>query len=295
MNDGNMVDQTDHLSLGIRHKPAAPLLPSQDRRVDAEPANDPQSHPLQLQLLGPLVVWRNGAAQALPPSRKVRGLLAYLVLTPRAVTRDHLCEMFWSLSDTPRSELRWCLSKLRTVLDEPGRNRVLANREMVRLDLSDVKVDVLDVQRACQAGLAHLNTAALQSLHAQFDGDFLEGLTIERSMPFSTWLLAQRRSLRSTRISILDHLLRTLPDGSDEAIACLETWLQLEPLEQRVHEMLLSMLARRGRLREGEEHLAAVTRHFEAEGLNWRPLQRAWSSLRSTPSTATATASLAAG
>ena len=44
--------------------------------------------------------------------------------------------------------------------------------------------------------------------------------------------------------------------------------------------MLLDALARRGRIREGEEHLAATTRLFEAEGLDCAPIRDAWRSAR---------------
>ncbi len=43
-----------------------------------------------------------------------------------------------------------------------------------------------------------------------------------------------------------------------------------------MHETLLNALARRGRIREGEEHLAATARLFEAEGLDHAPLREAW-------------------
>ena len=45
-------------------------------------------------LLGPLQVIQNGASLPLPPSRKVRALLAYLVTALRPVTREKLCELF---------------------------------------------------------------------------------------------------------------------------------------------------------------------------------------------------------
>ena len=61
-------------------------------------------------LLGPLQVIQNRAQLPLPPSRKVRGLLAYLAMAPRPVTREKLCELFWDVADDPKSELRWCLS-----------------------------------------------------------------------------------------------------------------------------------------------------------------------------------------
>jgi hypothetical protein len=41
---------------------------------------------LDLQLLGDVAVRRDGVAQALPASRKCRALLAYLALSPRAVS-----------------------------------------------------------------------------------------------------------------------------------------------------------------------------------------------------------------
>ncbi|TAH50653.1 MAG: transcriptional regulator, partial [Betaproteobacteria bacterium] len=74
---------------------------------------------MHIRLLGPLSVRRDGAELALPASRKVRALIAYLALAPRAVSRSRLCELLWDVPNDPRGELRWCLSKMRHVLDEP--------------------------------------------------------------------------------------------------------------------------------------------------------------------------------
>lgn len=235
---------------------------------------------LTLELLGSLRVSRNGDVLVLPSSRKLRGLLAYLGLASRATTRNHLCELLWDTPSDPRGELRWALSKLRGVLDEPGRARVQATGESVRLDMTDIQVDALEIQRAMQAGLATRSVEQLRSLAAKFRGEFLEGLTIERSAPFSAWLLAQRRSLRTARLAILERLTEVLPAGSDETISVLETWIQLAPLERRAHEILLGAFAMRGNLHEGQEHLAATSRLFEAEGQDWRPLGMLWRELR---------------
>jgi hypothetical protein len=85
----------------------------------------------QVLLLGPLQVIQNGAQLPLPPSRKVRALLAYLAMAPRPVTREKLCELFWDVADDSRSELRWCLSKLRPMVDAPTTTRLIADRERV--------------------------------------------------------------------------------------------------------------------------------------------------------------------
>src|SRR6188474_3343488 len=89
---------------------------------------------LQLGLLGDLQVVRDGERLALPPSRKTRALLAYLALSRRALRREHLCELLWEVPDDPRGSLRWSLSKLRRLVDDGERSRLVADRLSVELD-----------------------------------------------------------------------------------------------------------------------------------------------------------------
>ena len=123
--------------------------PAAARASDGEPST-------QVRLLGPLTIVRSGRVLALPASRKVRALFAYLALAPLAVTRTHLCELLWDVPNDPRGELRWCLSKVRSVVDEPGRRRVHTREDTVELDLADCFVDALEVARAAQAGIPTL-------------------------------------------------------------------------------------------------------------------------------------------
>ncbi len=231
---------------------------------------------LQLQLLGPLQVSRGAQPLALPSSRKVRALAAYLAMAAHEVSRSHLCELLWDLPNDPRGELRWCLSKLRAVLDEPGHARVQANGDALRLDLTGCEVDVLRVSHTLQSGIASLDAGALRALAAQFRGDFLEGLEIPRSAAYSAWLTAQRRRFRAGQVAVLERLALVLPAGSGEAIACIEAWLRLAPFDVRAHERLFEALAEGGRLREGDEHLAATARQYDAEGQDWAPIGLAW-------------------
>ena len=78
---------------------------------------------LQIRVLGTFEIIHDGAVAALPPSRKTRALLAYLALTRRPHRREQLCEMFWDLPDDPRGALRWSLSKIRPLVDEPAISR----------------------------------------------------------------------------------------------------------------------------------------------------------------------------
>jgi TolB-like protein/DNA-binding SARP family transcriptional activator len=231
---------------------------------------------LRLSLLGPMQVERDGARALLPPSRKVRATIAYLALASRATTRSHLCELLWDVPDDPRGELRWCLSKARTVLCDDGRARIVADADAVRLDLTDVRVDALEVHAAVQSGVASFEPARLRSLVALFRGEFLEGLEIPRSGPWSAWLVGQRRRFRAAQAAILEHLASSLDPAADERIACLEQWLRLAPFDRAAHAALLDALARQGRLREGEEHLEATARMFDADGQDWSAIGRAW-------------------
>ncbi len=234
--------------------------------------------PIQFRLLGPLTVSRDGQAIALPSSRKVRALMAYLAVAPRALTRGQLCELLWDVPNDPRGELRWCLSKVRSILDEPGRRRVTTNGDKVRLDVGDVFVDAVEIERAAQAGIATLSPDRLQALTALFQGEFLEGLEIDRNPAFYGWLTAQRRRLRGIHAALLEHLVKRASD--DAMFGYLDKWLALAPFDPHVHEFLLNALARRGSIREGEEHLAATARLFDAEGLDHTNIQRAWKAAR---------------
>ena len=244
---------------------------------DLQPASG-----MALRLLGPLAVHRNGLPLALPHSRKVRALLAYLALARHPTTRSHLCELLWDLPTDPRGELRWCLSKLRGVLDEPGRPRVIAGGDSVSLDLAGCSVDAREVLEVLQQGIAALAADRLEALAARFGtSDFLEGLDLPRSPAFSGWLVAQRRHFRAAHAAVLEHWVQALPPDSDQALAALERWLAIAPFDRQAHVRLLQALASRGQLREGEEHLAATARQYEAEGQDWAPIGHAWRAAKS--------------
>ena len=72
--------------------------------VDANDVSGALQASVAVRLFGPLRVMRSGADVRLPPSRKVRALMAYLVMAPRPVHRARLCEMFWDVSNDPRAE-----------------------------------------------------------------------------------------------------------------------------------------------------------------------------------------------
>jgi DNA-binding SARP family transcriptional activator/TolB-like protein/Tfp pilus assembly protein PilF len=253
------------------------VVTSVEKSVEIARRTAPAAAGLELRLLGPLAVNRAGTGVPLPASRKVRALLAYLAMARRPLIRSHLCELLWDLPSDPRGELRWCLSKLRSVLDGPSRPRVLTDGGAVAVDLSDCGVDVVAINEALQQGVAVLPAAQLEALASLFgSSELLEGLDLPRSPAFTGWLVAERRRLRAAHAAVLEHWVHQLPVGSDQALAALERWLAIAPFDRRAHERLLDALASQGRLREAEEHLAASARRYEAEGQDWGPIGHAW-------------------
>jgi DNA-binding SARP family transcriptional activator/Flp pilus assembly protein TadD len=222
-------------------------------------------------MLGSLTVASDGRAINLRASRKVRALLAWLALTPRATPRQRLCELLWEGTADPRAELRWHLSKLRAIV---GAERIVQDEDCVRLDLADSGVDAREVQGAMQSGRASLSPQKLRELQALYRGEFLEGLELEYCPEFTAWLIAQRRRFRDWRIALLERLAQHAAD--DEALGYLEKWLQLAPFDVRAHGQLFDALARRGRYRDLDEHLAVATRLFTAERLDCAGLRLAW-------------------
>lgn len=237
-----------------------------------------------IRVLGSIAVSNGRVAISLPSSRKVRALLAYLAVASRPVQRSRLCELLWDVPNDPRGELRWCLSKLRRVLDEPSRRRVETDGDLVRLDLDGCSVDAIEVVRATQEGVEQLDALRLRELSELFAGEFLDGLDMERSPHFNAWLVAERRRFRSRHVAVLEHLVRKAPDY--EVFAHLEKWLQLSPFDHNVHAMLLAALARHGRIAEGEKHLEATARLFDSEGLESAPIREAWRTARTNPAKA---------
>ena len=242
--------------------------------VDSNPLTPKRTQAaLEIRMLGPLRLTRNGAALGLPASRKVRGLLAYLALAPHPVRRSQLCELLWDIPNDPRGELRWCLSKIRGLINEPGRQRVDARADTIRLDLSDCFVDAIEASHAGWSGDATA-PGDLRALADLFTGDFLDGMEIDRAPAFNAWLSTQRRRFRGLHVAMLEQRLGNAPD--DDALGLLENLLALAPFDPRVHQRFLNALAQRGQIREAEEHLQATSRLFESEGLDFTPIRDAW-------------------
>ncbi len=257
------------------------------------PTRSAGSSGLELRVLGPLKVFRSGSEIALPSSRKVRALLAYLALAPGAIGRSELCEMLWDVPNDPRGELRWCLSKIRAVVDDPDRQRLNAKRDTVALDLSDCTVDAAIVARAMERDHRAHALDEVRNLVGLFGGEVLEGFEVDRSPAFNTWLAAQRRRYRSCHAALLEALAHGA--AGEEAFQAIEALVRIAPFDVQAHTMLLTALAGQRRFRDGDHHVETMAKLFEADGLDAAPLREAWRLAKArneSPRTATVTAAV---
>jgi DNA-binding SARP family transcriptional activator/TolB-like protein len=230
----------------------------------------------RLLLLGPLQVFQNGSPRPQPPSRKVLALLAYLAMVARPVSREKLCELLWDVADDPRGELRWCLSKLRPLVNGPKAIRVIADRKQVHIETNSFDVDALLVARHTQATLNSGSSSSLRSLLALFRGDFLEGLSVERAPAFENWLAGQRHRFAQLRQQLLERLSSVLPPESDDRIEVLRECIDVAPFDEAVHIELVRALLSRGLYADAERKIDASVRRFQAEGIDPSSLKAAF-------------------
>ena len=231
---------------------------------------------LCLQLLGPLRATRQGLDIPLPPSRKVRALLGYLALSPRPRLRSHLCELLWDVASDPRSELRWCLTKLRTVIDDAGRRRLISNDQWVSIDLSDQNVDAIAFSRSIEQAVTDGSVVDLKRLTTSIQGELLEGLAVDRSPMFDNWLQGERHRFMSWHCQALARLASLLPTDHDDILPILRKRIELVPLDEQAHVDLVRALTARGHLVEAEHHVAATVGLYEREGLSPTVLRETW-------------------
>ncbi|MBE7474368.1 MAG: extracellular solute-binding protein [Anaerolineales bacterium] len=186
---------------------------------------------LIIRLLGPVQISRDDQPVQIRGYQQV-ALLAYLLITGKAHTRQHLVDLLFDHSDDPRANLRWILSELRRVI---GGDYILADRQEVAFNFeSDYWLDV----SAFEAGQVEL-----------YRGDFLEGLHLRDAFRFEDWAFFERERLRGRYQAALEQQLAMLEQQGDQA-AVVETahrLLRLDNLREDWQRALIGAYARLGK------------------------------------------------
>jgi DNA-binding SARP family transcriptional activator len=236
-----------------------------------------KNKPLTLRFLGETELLRGDERLELPPSKKTRALLAYLVVSARPQRRDRLCSLLWDITDDPRGALRWSLSKLRPLVDEAGRRRIVSDRETVEFALEGACVDVLQLRECVAGDLESSSTKQLKNLIPSFRGEFLEGLELPDFHEFHAWYIAEREEMRRLHVSILGMLVNRLSATPEDALPFARSLALADPLDEHNRAALLKLLILTGRRREAEQQYEAGRRLMQEFGAeSSEELRKTW-------------------
>lgn len=214
----------------------------------------PSSDLLRIRLLGDLELKRGDSVLALPPSRRTRALLGYLVASGSAQSRSALCDLLWEGPDDPRASLRWSLTKLRPLVDDAHARRLAADRERIGFDARDCEIDVDRVRSLLAGGVAEVALAALEEAADLLRGEFLDGLDLPACYRFHHWCMALREQHGGLRRTVLDALVARLAPQPERALPYAHAMVAADPLTEAAHAALVRLLAAAGRYPDAERH-----------------------------------------
>ena len=208
---------------------------------------------LEFRFLGDFEVRKDGRALPLPPSKKTRALLAYLSLQSRQFRREQLCQLLWEIPDDPRGSLRWSLSKLRRLVDDDGRTRVLADRDRVGLDVEGIAIDTRELRQLVATGLADKASEVLVSAASRYRGNLLEGLEFSSFHGFHAWCVAEREQSLRDQTALLTELVARFDNDPARAIPFARALVGLSPYEEGQRATLIRLLNAAHQFGEAEE------------------------------------------
>lgn len=231
----------------------------------------PQAPPagIELALLGPLTIRRDGEAVDAPQLRRarVRELLSVLVVE-RSLTRDRAVELLWPDSDPAkgRANLRVTLAHLQDLL-EPGRPSRSApyflRANPSRLELASVPgldVDVWAIERS----LAEADVARYEGDSAGRRERLREVMECwrARSLPDLDAMPDLEPTATALERRLLDACLalgelELVADRADAATRCAERALIADPYDERAHRLAIAANVHR---RDRSATAAAVAR-----------------------------------
>jgi DNA-binding SARP family transcriptional activator len=221
--------------------------------------------PLEIRLLGGLSVLRGGSLVPLPPSKKARALLAYLVVTGRPQLRERLCDLLWDGPSDPRAELRWALSRIRPLVDDGAVRRIEANHERVWFEPEGARVDLTELWRMLgpDPGGAPLETLELAA--ASIRGELLEGLDLPSCYRYHAWCASERETFAGLQATVLGALAERKTDRPEEALRYARSWVAADPFSQPAHAHVIRLLDTLGRTREAIEYYDGCRRMLARE------------------------------
>ena len=231
---------------------------------------------LSLFLFGPPRIEGDGTPIKLD-NRKATALLTYLAVTDKSHRRDSLANLLWADYDQSRARnlLRQNLHALKVALPNDSLD---VDRESVSLNpdadietdvdqfhlyLADCRTHGHPTTETCPDCLEPLTQAV-----KLYQDDFLAGFSIQDSVNFDDWQLAQAQSLGRDLAGALERLvLGHSAEGELEiGISYARRWLRLDPTHEPAHRHLMQLYTWTGQrsqaLRQYEQCLKTLEREL---------------------------------
>jgi len=220
---------------------------------------------LSIELFGDFRVLEGGAPLNLPPSKKARALLAYLIITQRPQMREHLCELFWDTPHDPKGSLRWALSKLKSVFSPQHRERFFADRERISFDLLNTRLETHSIEALLDSD--EPNKTKLLLAKEKLERTFLAGLDLSRMDQFAIWLVEQRKNAELLKCRVIQKCLACKDITPHEELQLARSWLENQPYDAQAAHQLLATLKKQNLIIEANECEAELTSQFKEVGL----------------------------
>ncbi len=225
---------------------------------------------LALRLLGAPEITRDGEPVGGFRSNKARALLFYVAVSGRSVSRARLAALLWG--DLPQENADANLRKTLTNLRRIAASHLTITRHNVTLnDENPLRLDV----REFEAARTGDDVDALESAVALYGGEFLDGFYVRQAPEFEAWQLAERYRLREQMAKALQSLAEQEAGQGNyaAAIAHAQRLLEMEPLREDVHRLLMALFAQNGQRAQALAQYETVI-HVLAEELAVEPGQK---------------------
>lgn len=221
----------------------------------------------EIRLLGAPTVYWNG--DPLPIVRRQTRILLYRLADPGPpLTREHLCFLFWP--DVPEGTAARNLSHLLTHLRQalPDGDVVATSDDQVYLDPGSTWSDVGEFLRLRNSRDGRCDVERLARAVALYRGPFLDGVSAPHNPDYESWMMLERRTLerryRDTLHALVEEFSRS--GDYDRAIRYANRYLEIDPLDESIHQRLMALYAARG------DRGAALQQYRQCEDLLEREL-----------------------
>ena len=220
---------------------------------------------LSIRLFGRLEVTSGKGGKISVAGKKPQALLAYLALNAgQPQSRDKLAALLWGerFDEQARQSLRQGISKLRKALSDGDPKALVIDGDDVGLNIDAADIDAVKFERLASEG----TPAALNEAAGLYVGGLLEGLEVKEKA-FEDWIGAERLRLGDLAHDVLAKLARQQAetDAAAQAIETAKRLVQLDPLNEDGHRLLMRLYAGSGRRAQALKQFQALAASLDRE------------------------------